>query len=400
MVIQDKQATADQGLLIVSEMRLNFRQWAIAMAIVALIAVATPRLWKHFERFDVGADGRIPYQLSNDYWLFDWRLEKIAGPEPIVVLGDSVVWGEYVKSNGTLPHFLSRQAGQPGRFVNAGVNGLFPLALEGLVRNYGAALHDRKLIVVCNLLWLSSPRADLQAKKAGNINHASLLPQFFPRIPSYQPDANERISAVMQRNVDFLGWVSHLQDTYFQQKSILQWTLDEDPKRPLYYPNSYRDPLAQIAMTVPSGWGDEAERGEGSLRHKPWTAGGAGKTSFEWVSLASSLQWAAFQRTIALLRDRGNDVLVIVAPFNAHMMGEKNAAEYAAIHGGVVKWLSESGVPCLAPDELPSDLYADASHPLTAGYAMLAKTIFKTDAFQEFIKPVPLAKWQKAATTD
>ena len=103
-----------EELPVTSEMRLSLRQWAIVLAIVTLIAVATPRLWKHIERFDTGADYRIPYQLSNDYWLFDWRLQKIADAKPIVVLGDSVVWGEYVKSDGTLPHFLNQQAGRAG----------------------------------------------------------------------------------------------------------------------------------------------------------------------------------------------------------------------------------------------------------------------------------------------
>ena len=154
-----------------------------------------------------------------------------------------------------MPHFLNQQAGQPDRFVNAGVNGLFPLALEGLVRNYGTSLHDRKVIVVCNLLWLSSPKADMQTKKAESINHASLVPQFFPHVPCYQADANERISAVIGRNVGFLGWVNHLQDAYFHQQSILQWTLDEDPNRPRYYPNAYKDPLAQITLGGPLGPG-------------------------------------------------------------------------------------------------------------------------------------------------
>ena len=75
---QDKEAKPHEGLLITSEMRLSLRQWAIVLAIVTLVAVATPRLWKHVERFDTGADYRIPYQLSNDYWLFDWRLQKTA----------------------------------------------------------------------------------------------------------------------------------------------------------------------------------------------------------------------------------------------------------------------------------------------------------------------------------
>ena len=292
---QDNENKPHKGLVIISEMRLSLRQWAAAVAIVTLVAVATPRLWKHLERFQPGPDYRIPYQLSNDYWSFDWRLEKTGEAKPIVVLGDSVVWGEYVKSDGTLPHFLNRQAGQPDRFVNAGVNGLFPLALEGLVRYYGASLHDRQVIVVCNLLWLSSPEADMQADKAQNINHASLVPQFFPRIPCYRADANQRLGAAIERNVGFMGWVDHLQDAYFHQQSILQWTLAEDPDRPGRYPNAWKNPLGQITLVVPSGQGDDADRGPGSQRHKPWTAGGPHKTAFEWVDLKSSLQWAAFR---------------------------------------------------------------------------------------------------------
>ena len=164
------------------------------------------------------------------------------------------------------------------------------------------------------------------------------------------------------------------------------WTLDEDPNRSPRSANAYENPLAQITLAVPSGDGDDAQRGQRSPRHKPWTANGGGKTSFAWVDLASSLQWAAFQRTVALLRDRGNDVLVIVLPFNKYMIADKSAAAYAAIHNGAAKWLAENGVPYVAPDELPSNLYADASHPLTAGYELLARSVFHADAFQKWIQ--------------
>ncbi|MGO9114276.1 MAG: hypothetical protein ACLP9L_34100 [Thermoguttaceae bacterium] len=376
-----------ESLLITSEMRLSLRQWAMVVAIVTLIAVATPRLWRHIERFDTGADYRIPYELSNDYWLFDWRLQKTTEAKPIVVLGDSVVWGEYVKSDGTLPHFLNQQAGQPDRFVNAGVNGLFPLALEGLVRCYGTSLHDRKMVVVCNLLWLSSPKADMQADKAETINHASLVPQLFPRIPCYQADANERLSAVIERNIGFMGWVNHLQDAYFHQQSILQWTLDEDPGRQRCYTNVYKSPLAQITLAVPSGQGDDADRGPGSRRHKPWTAGDSRKTAFEWVDLKSSLQWAAFRRTVELLRSRGNDVLVIVAPFNEHMIADPCLNKYREIQAGILTWLDGNRIPHVVPDTLPSELYADASHPLTAGYELMARRIGQADSFRKWIRP-------------
>ena len=70
-------------------------------AIVLLVGTLTPPLWKKVERFDTGPDYRIPYDLSKDYWLYQRRLQRIASTN-IIVLGDSVVWGEYVLTDGTL----------------------------------------------------------------------------------------------------------------------------------------------------------------------------------------------------------------------------------------------------------------------------------------------------------
>jgi len=381
----ENEAKRQDDLPITHEVRLTLTQWVTALLIVILMAVAIPRAWKSFERFDVGADYRIPYSLSDDYWLFDWYLQKVAGANPVVVLGDSVVWGEYVKSDGTLPHFLNAEAAKPGRFVNGGVNGLFPLAFEGLVRDYGKALQGRKVIVVCNFLWLSSPQADMQVKRDETVNHASLIPQFYPEVPGYQADAAARIGSVIGRHVSFMGWIRHLQNAYFNQRSITQWTLDEDPDRPRRYPNAYRNPLARITCVVPSGQSDDTERGEGSRRHKPWSDASPRKAVFEWVDLKSSLQWAAFQRAVEVLRHRGNDVLVIVVPFNEHMIAEQAMDGYRTIQAGIVAWLNDKHVPFVMPDKLPSELYADASHPLTAGYEGLARQIFRSEAFRKWL---------------
>ena len=117
----------------VNEVRLNARQWLLAFVLLWLLALLTPPLWKHIERFETGPDYRIPYALSKDYWLYERRMEQAALPGKVILLGDSVVWGEYVLSDGTLSHFLNQAAGVRGRFINGGLNGLFPLAQEGLV---------------------------------------------------------------------------------------------------------------------------------------------------------------------------------------------------------------------------------------------------------------------------
>ena len=366
----------------VNEVRLDARHWAVVFAIVLLVVTLTSPLWKKVERFDTGPDYRIPYDLSKDYWLYERRLQRIASTN-IVVLGDSVVWGEYVLPDGTWSHFLNRETG--ARFVNAGVNGLFPLALEGLVRCYGRPLRHRKVMLHCNLLWMTSPKADLSTDKEEQFNHAALVPQFFPRIPCYRADANERLNAIVERNVPFFEWVSHLQNAYFGQKSIPKWTLEEEDGDPPRYPNVYRNPFSQITLAVPSEPQDDPQRGPQSPRHRPWFTNATGTTRFDWVALDKSLQWHAFQRVIEILRERGNDVLVVLGPFNEHIMAGENRPAYRTIHDDIVAWLSTNQIPHIVPDPLPSTLYADASHPLTQGYQLLANRLHSDTTFQKWI---------------
>ena len=269
----------------VNEMRLSGGQWLATLAILLGCILGIPRLWKQVERFDTGPDYRIPYALSKDYWLYQRRLEQISDPATVPVLGDSVIWGEYVRPDGTLTHFLNRETGQSGRFVNCGVNGLFPLAMEGLVEYYGGSLHNRKVMLHCNVLWLSSPKADLSANTEENFNHARLVPQFSPRIPCYRADTAERLGAVIDRNVGFFAWVGHVDNAYFDQRSIPHWTLEEDGSDPPRCPNAWRNPLAQITLTVPGEPQDDPERGPASPRHKAWTDGDAMPTHFDWVDL-------------------------------------------------------------------------------------------------------------------
>src|SRR5260370_14314826 len=153
----------------VNEVRLNARHWIVVIVILAIIGLLTPALGKRRERFEPGPDYRIPYELSKDYWLSQRRLQPIA-PTNVVVLGDSVVWGEYVRPDGTLSHFLNEQSGQPGKFVNAGVNGLFPLAFEGLIRDYGGPPPPRQIILQFNMLLRNSPQAGLRTDQEEPLN--------------------------------------------------------------------------------------------------------------------------------------------------------------------------------------------------------------------------------------
>lgn len=374
----------NQELAFVNAMRLSGRQWLATLGVLLVVVGLTPALWKRAEPFQPGPDFRIPYALSRDYWLYERRLQ-LASPTQVVLLGDSVIWGEYVRPDGTLSHFLNEQFHQPGRFLNAGVNGLFPLAMEGLVRTAGGALKGRRVLVHANVLWLTSPKVDLQTDKEERFNHADLVPQFRPRIPAYKADASRRLSAWFGQNLEFFQWSSHLQIAYFDQKDIPAWTLMEGAGDPTTRPHARENPLRAITLRLPAEPVDDPERGPASARHRAWSATGQGSTRFDWVSSATSLQWAAFLRTLEQLRAQGNDVLVMLGPFNEHIMAEANRVGFVSLRADILARFTARQMKFVTPAALPSALYADASHPLTEGYRVLAEQLAADPVFQDWM---------------
>ena len=220
--------------------QLSARQWLCALGLSLGFAWLLPEAWTAFESLAPVPHYRVPYELSNDYWLYERWLDQLP-PDAIPVVGDSVVWGEYTAHDGTLSRFLGAATGKP--FANAGINGLYPLALWGLVEHHGGALANRRVLLHCNLLWMSDPEADMQLAKEQVFNHPALVPQFTPRIPCYRADTDTRLGRALERWLEPLSWVRHFQQTYFGQKSASEWTLGDDGKFPPTYPNTYRLPV-------------------------------------------------------------------------------------------------------------------------------------------------------------
>jgi len=163
-------------------------------------------------------------------------------------------------------------------------------------------------------------------------------------------------------------------------------TLENDGGAPPKYPNAWKSPLAPITMNVQGEPATDPERGPTSPRHVSWIESGHTEVNFDWVPLNQSLQWQAFQRVTADLRARGNNVLVIIGPFNENMIAAQQRPTFHAMRDDIAKWLTATGVPHIAPETLPTDLYADSSHPLTQGYALLAKKITADPAFIAWYK--------------
>jgi hypothetical protein len=206
---------------------------------------------------------------------------------------------------------------------------------------------------------MSSPKHDLREDEEFKFQHPALVPQFAPSIPCYREETSKRMGRIVERSVPFSAWTTHLQTAYFGSTSIPAWTLE----------HPYENPAKAFAGGLPAP--DDA------LRHEPvaWNVRGITPQNMSWVDLAGSLQWASFRRAIEILERRGNAVFVVVGPFNEHLLTPASRERYAVLKRGIEDWLKERKIAFLATAPLPSEQYGDASHPLSAGYALLAKQL-------------------------
>jgi hypothetical protein len=349
--------------------RLTVRQWlGLGLFAVSLVIFA-PIFSKHAEKFTPEADYRLPFDLSNDYWLYQRYAAVAAGRYETLVIGDSVVWGEYVTGHQSLSHYLNEQGGKE-RFANLGLAGAHPLALRTLVRHYSGRFSGKTVLLHCNPLWMSSPRADLTDDKAPEINHPRLVPQFVPRIPAYKEEISPRIGIEVEQRWPLASWTTHLQQAYYDRMDIPSWTLE----------HPYENPLAPLAKELPTS--------DNSLRHlpQPWYKSGVTRQDYSWVDLEASLQWRAFRGIVATLRDTNNQVFVLVGPFNEHLLTPASLRRYQQVRATIAAWLEAEQVPHLLPEVLPSEDYGDASHPLAPGYARLARELLDSPVFPKHLR--------------
>ena len=340
--------------------RLSIREWVgVLVALIVLVALAGP-IWTRLEVLETSADYRIPYDSSEDYWLFNRACREAGESDKSFVIGDSFVWGQYVNRGETLSSFLNQYAGSD-RFVNAGMDGTHPLALEGLFKHYCAGLTNAEVVLHLNLLWVSSPQADLQLERGPRFNHPRLVPQFRSGIPSYEASISERLSIVLARHVPVLDWSRHIQIAYFSNLDLPHWTLA----------HPYLNPLRQLTLSLPES--NDALHPEAQA----WFVDGETRQALPWVDIETSLQWQAFQRLVATLQAHGNDVFILVGPLNEHMLDPSSLAAYRGILAHVESWLRNQALPHYVPPVLPSNLYGDLSHPLSQGYALLARDLWE-----------------------
>jgi hypothetical protein len=349
-------------------LRLSPCQWLIVAIILSAVLYLVPMLWECAEKFEPSSDYRIPYDLSSDYWLYERYCRHACSQYETLIIGDSVVWGHFVPANNTLSHHLNNLAGTE-QFANLGADGTHPAALEGLLRYYATDISNRKVILHLNPLWMTSPRHDLQTEKEHRFNHPRLVPQFTPKIPCYKASFPQKISTVINRNVPFFNFSSHINIKDFNSMDVPTWTLE----------HPYKNPVSAVTFRLPTS--DIYERPKGTTR--PGRV--QGKINLQWVELETSLQWLFFRRSVDLLNKRNNWVFVLIGPFNEHKLDAADIDTYRSMQAEIEAWLRLNDIPYYMPEVLPSHLYVDTSHPLGEGYAALAKQLFENDSFRSNI---------------
>jgi hypothetical protein len=350
-----------------NEVRLSPRQWVVALLLLAALIYYLPILWRRIEPLEITPDYRTAFRLGNDYWAYQRYCGEVCRLGKTLVLGDSVLWGHYVASGQTLSHYLNQQTGSE-RFANVGVDGIHPAAMAGLVEYYGRDIAGRKVVLGCNLLWMSSKRHDLQSEKEFAFNHPALVPQFVPRIPCYRAPLSAKLGIVVGRMVPLVGWADHLRIVLLDNDDLPHWAME----------HPYDCPTLTSEIASPD------EPPSPVPVAKPWTEQGITKFNPAWVELDTSLQWRWFRQTVELLRRRGNRVFVLLGPFNEHMLTEESLKTYRQRQRDVETWLRAEGIAYYVPPALPSRYYADASHPLAEGYAQLAQELCGQESFCRF----------------
>jgi hypothetical protein len=345
--------------------RLTGRQWLGLGLFLLGVFLAAPRLWSRTESLEFEPDYRLPHKLGSDYGVYDRWVSLAASRCEVFVIGDSAIWGPYVRRDQTLPACLNRLAGRV-RFANVAVEGMHPAALAGLIEYHGGPLSGKKVVLQWNPLWLSDPKLDLRETEF-SFNHPQLVPQFSPKIPPMKEDVSHRIGNALERGVPFCDWTNHLQIAYFDSQSIPAWTLD----------HAYENPWKAITFRLPPS-NDEPEEGKAVS----WLDRKMPKREMEWVDLGTSIQWWSFRRAVELLEARGSTVFVLLGPFNEPMLKPASLEKYRTLRASVEAWLQARHTAFWTSPPLPSEMYADASHPLAAGYDLLAHEL----AAQSFFK--------------
>lgn len=353
------------------ELRLRCRDWGWIVAILLLVAWTLPRAWKWVEGLEAGTDWRIPSDLSEDYWLVNRWADAVAERSDVLLVGDSVVWGEFSAPDETLSKYLTELSPEV-KFSNGGLKGLCPLALPALLEDVISTGRQKGVVLHFNPIWMTSPQRDLREDQPTQVNHQMLLPQLWPHLPAYQPDWNTRVGNLVGRKFRLTQWSSHLRLDDFEGQDFQSWTLEHPEELPFQ--------AIDLASPEPRDGPASFYRASARLPRK---------STYDWVGLGderqSSLQLAGFKRAVQSLRRQGCPVFCLIGQLNPEMQTEVSLAGERSIRADLVEWLDQQQVS-YARLPVRAEWMADSSHPLPDGYRAQAESLWMASEFQNWLR--------------
>lgn len=352
-------------------MILSLKEWIATLALVALINGIIYYGWNSWEKFNPGPDHRETCwaEKQSDYWAYTRWIRYAREHYNVLLLGDSVIWGQEVRNDQTISHYLNEFYGRD-IVANLGNDGLFMAGIDGIVKYYGEDLDNANIIVQLSPLWMANLRRDLRPEKKSNYHHPRLIPQFSTRI-NYYHDLNTRIGYFIEHYVRVFPFVRHLMANYYDNESISSWMMD----------NPYKDPFTAITFQAAPVMAES--QGE-SL---DWETKKQKVSNEPFVNSSQSIQWGLYVDALKRFQVKNSRVFVMIGPYNQYMLTPESQLRLFTLIELLKKDLDALGIPYFDTFTigLPSRTFGDTCHLLKDGHIMLAKAMLSDERFRQWL---------------
>lgn len=355
-------------------MILTVREWVATIVLVTTVTATVYYGWRSWEHFAPGPDHRETCwaELQSDYWAYMRWCKTARATNDILLLGDSVIWGQEVRNDETISHYLNVYLGKP-MVANLGNDGLFMAGIRGIVKYYGDFLGDTNVIVEFNPLWMTSPTRDLHGPKKSQYHHPRLIPQFDSRI-NYYHDLNTRIGYQIEHTFRVFPFVRHLMANYYDNTSISGWMMD----------HPYNNPFAAITFEASPVMAESQGKSIDWVTKKMKTA------DEPFMDPAESIQFECFMNALDMLKKKNTRVFVLIGPFNTYYLTPESRQRCFDMIAKVKKIFDECGYPYFDSLDigLPSTIYGDSCHLLKEGHDLLAQSFVADPSFRKWVDEI------------
>ena len=350
---------------------LSLKEWILTIALFAAICAFIYFGWNSWERFTPGKDHRETCwaELQSDYWAWMRWCHYAKEHYDVLIIGDSVIWGQEVRNDETISHYLNEFYGQD-IFANMGNDGLHMAGIDGIVKYYGDYLENTNVILQFNPLWMSSEQRDLRGEKKSSYHHPRLIPQFSSRI-TYYHDLNQRLGYFVEHYFRVFPFMRHIMANYFENKSISNWMMD----------HPYRNPFSAITfeaapvMTEIQGRGLDWESKKLKVENDPF------------IDISESIQFKCYLEALDILKKKNTRIFILLGPFNTYMFTPESQKKLIAMMDEVKKRFDTLGYPYFDSLNigLTSETFGDTCHLLKEGHIILADALLKDTIFQQWL---------------